>query len=333
MHHYYIAEGKLRNNIGDILQGMAASQYLPEGSIPVDRESLSDLDPDQPAFMIANGWYMHDFSKFPPPPNVYPLYISVHISNSDLLKTEKIRDHFRKYAPIGCRDDKTLRLFLGWGIPAYYSGCLTTTIKKPLFNVSLNSASILLVDNIDHPVPEYIFDKLENLYHQKIDRLNHNPKIVAQDFLSYVHAGRKQMEDLLHQYCSAKLIITTKIHCALPCIGMGLPVILIHPNPADPRLYTVKQFIPVISYESLMKMAEAPASFVNKHKLKTGKTLLSLIVNHSVKIKSNVIKHPTTPTFLFIKIKSVFAAWCYRLVIIFLLRLKISSQINRVFSS
>ncbi|MFN9710988.1 MAG: polysaccharide pyruvyl transferase family protein [Bacteroidota bacterium] len=333
MNHYYIAEGKLRNNIGDILQGMSASQYLPEDANPVDRESLSDLNPDQPAFMIANGWYMHDFSKFPPPPKVYPLYISVHISNSDLLKSEKIRDHFRKYAPIGCRDDKTLRLFLGWGIPAYYSGCLTTTIKKPLFKVTPHSESILLVDNIDHPVPENIIHKLEDLFQQKIDRLNHNPKIVERDFLSYVNAGRKQIDDLLYQYCSAKLIITTKIHCALPCIGMGLPVILIHPNPADPRLYTVKQFIPVISYESLMKMEEAPISIVNHHRLKNQKRLLSTIVNHSVKNKSNVIKHPTSPTFLFIKIRSVIAAWYYRFIIILLLRLKISSQINRVFSS
>jgi hypothetical protein len=312
---------------------MAASQYLPEDAIPVDRESLSDLNPDQPAFMIANGWYMHDFSKFPAPPNVYPLYISIHISNSDLLKSKNVRDHFKKYAPIGCRDVKTLRLFLGWGIPAYYSGCLTTTIKKPLFKITQDSASILLVDNIDHPVPEYIIDKLENLYHKKIERLNHNPKIVAQDFLSYVHVGRKQMEDLLHQYCSAKLIITTKIHCALPCIGMGLPVILIHPNPADPRLYTVKQFIPILSYDSLMKMGEAPVSFVNNHKLKIQQTLLSSIVKHSVSIKSNVIKHPISPRFRFIKIKAVFDAWYYRFIIILLLRLKISSQINRVFSS
>ena len=254
MNYYYIIEGKIRNNIGDVLQGIAAAQYLPHFSMPVDRESLSDLNPHQPAFMISNGWYMHDFSKFPPPSSVYPLYISVHIANSNLLKSKLVRDHFRKFAPIGCRDKKTLLLFWGWGIPAYFSGCLTITIKKPLLITPSKNENILMVDNIDHPVPGYIFDKLETLYKSKIIKLNHNPEIKEDDFYNYVRTGRKQMEDLLVKYCAAKLIVTTKIHCALPCIGMGVPVILIHPNPSDPRLHTVRQFIRIISYSQLMKL-------------------------------------------------------------------------------
>jgi hypothetical protein len=35
-------------------------------------------------------------------------------------------------------------------------------------------------------------------------------------------------EDLLNQYAKAKLVITSRIHCALPCLAMGTPVIFIN---------------------------------------------------------------------------------------------------------
>jgi hypothetical protein len=35
-------------------------------------------------------------------------------------------------------------------------------------------------------------------------------------------------EDLLHKYAKAKLVITSRIHCALPCLAMGTPVIFIN---------------------------------------------------------------------------------------------------------
>ena len=34
--------------------------------------------------------------------------------------------------------------------------------------------------------------------------------------------------ELIEKYASAKLVITQRIHCALPCVGMGIPVIIIN---------------------------------------------------------------------------------------------------------
>lgn len=35
-------------------------------------------------------------------------------------------------------------------------------------------------------------------------------------------------EELLHKYASARYVITSRIHCALPCLGLGTPVIYIN---------------------------------------------------------------------------------------------------------
>ena len=35
-------------------------------------------------------------------------------------------------------------------------------------------------------------------------------------------------EDLLHKYAKAKLVITSRIHCALPCLALGTPVIFVN---------------------------------------------------------------------------------------------------------
>ncbi|MGB3618215.1 MAG: hypothetical protein WBA12_08850, partial [Catalinimonas sp.] len=115
MKYLYQIEGALRNNIGDVLQGMVAKRFLPEGAEVVDREALADIDTGEPSFLVANGWYMHSWEKFPPPPNVTPLYVSVHVADSQLLLDPAIRNHFLMHSPIGCRDVKTLKLFAGWG--------------------------------------------------------------------------------------------------------------------------------------------------------------------------------------------------------------------------
>ncbi|MFY7878799.1 MAG: polysaccharide pyruvyl transferase family protein [Lacibacter sp.] len=331
MNYYYIIEGLVRNNIGDVLQGMAAAKYLPATAKPVDREQLSLLDSKERSFLLASGWFMHDFSKFPPPDAVQVCYISLHIANSALLQNQKIRDHFKKNAPIGCRDKKTLYLFLGWGIPAYYSGCLTITTnpRKPVLQ---KEGPCLLVDNIDHPVPEPVLKKLELLTKKEFTRVTHDPADVLLPFEDYVNQGVNHMENLLQKYCEASVIVTTKIHCALPCLGMGAPVILIHPNPQDPRLDTVRQFIDILSYDQLLKSDRLIMPEVRIKKLQAQKGSLSAIVEASVAHQKNILQKPDRAFFYKIKLQSVVSSMIFRMTIVFLLKLGLANRsLKRVF--
>ena len=47
----------------------------------------------------------------------------------------------------------------------------------------------------------------------------------------------------LDEICGSELVITNRIHVALPCLAMGVPVIFLHESPnADPRLASFLRF-------------------------------------------------------------------------------------------
>lgn len=334
MKYFYIVEGTVRNNIGDVLQGMSAAQFLDEDAMAVDREKLSCMDKEYPGFLLATGWFMHDYTFFPPPPNITPFYISIHVANSDFLRHSHIREHFRKYGPVGCRDNKTMLLFLGWGIPAYYSGCLTITTTGRITINKDHKGAVLMVDNIDHPVPEEVLEKIEQLLQKKIERVSHDPNDVSLPFEDYVRSSTARMQSLLNHYCDSYLVITTKIHCALPCLGMGANVVLIHPNPSDPRLQTVRQFMEIISYNELLK------SDTFKQPKKKAKTLLKQrlfitnLVLQAVKNQNNPICNPDNFYHWYIKIYSIISAFMFRIIILFLLKTGLANtQVKRVFTA
>lgn len=285
MKYFYQVEGLKRNNLGDLIQGLAAKQYLPKNSMAVDRENLIAVK-NETSFLVANGWYQHEFENFPAPSLVIPFYISVHVAKSDFLKIKNIREHFKKNAPIGCRDSKTLWLMLGFGIPAYYSSCLTLTIK-PTEIKNTPKIETIWVDNIDHPIPNNIEQKLNTLLPQGFTMISHDPLSRFLNFETYVADNLDLANSLFEKYANAKLVLTTKIHCALPCIGMGVPVILIHPNPNDPRLSVLNKLITVVSYDELLILDKLPKPYVNSSKVNFLKNRLNKLMMLAVKNNQN----------------------------------------------
>jgi len=335
MKHYYLVEGLLRNNIGDVLQGMVAKQFLSSKSEVCDRENMKSIQMDEQGLLIANGWYLHSFENFPPNNNIKPIYVSVHIAQSKLLLDKGIRMHFKKCGPIGCRDSKTLKLLLGWGIPAYYSNCMTITADgiQGLEHIKEGkNDEILLVDGVDHPIPETIISHLEKLYGQAIIRISHNPQHTNSSFLDYVEKSEKDMLELLNRYRKAKLVITTKIHSALPCLGIGANVLFIHPNPSDPRLQTVSKYLKINSFDEVLKWKEVPENKVNWKKLEKTKKFIKEILKTTVKEEQNPIKLGKNIIYSYLYLKSILMAIISRMAIQFILifNLKIAS-IQRVY--
>jgi hypothetical protein len=332
MKYYYQVEGHLRNNIGDVLQGMVAKRFLPEKSTAVDREALSEISQTEPGLLIANGWYMHAFDKFPAPDNVLPIYTSVHIANSQLLLNPMVRSHFKKNGPIGCRDKKTLHLFLGWGIPAYYSSCLTTTCERKVSTSEKDSGELLLVDNVDHPVPDNVKSKIEKMLGKELVRVSHDPANINGTLEEYAKNGEIEMSHLLERYCRADLVVTTKIHCALPCLGMGARVLFIHPNPSDPRLAALSEFINIISYDDILKNDTIKVPEVRKDALVKRQKFFIAFVQKSISKGYNPIARPDTFQYFFIKLKSQVLALITRLGILAMAKLGIAKEkISRVY--
>ena len=80
---------------------------------------------------LAFGWYMHPLFNFrhafPLHRNLRPIFVSFHCNKRSLLTPEAV-EYLKRYGPVGCRDWTTVYLLHSIGVPAFFSGCLTTTI-------------------------------------------------------------------------------------------------------------------------------------------------------------------------------------------------------------
>jgi hypothetical protein len=75
---------------------------------------------------------MHRPENWPPSDGIVPKIISFHIhpnSASRMLEPDGIA-FLKKYSPIGCRDYWTKILLSKYGIPCFFSGCLTLTLGR-----------------------------------------------------------------------------------------------------------------------------------------------------------------------------------------------------------
>lgn len=233
-------------NIGDFIQTLAAMQFLPRVDYFINRENMQLFSLKQDTFLIANGWYMHNMASFPPPENIKPFYISIHICTPDML-TEKAVEHFKKHEPIGCRDHHTLELLRGKGIIAYLSGDITITLrnkfKKRTDNIYMvgfdyDKSLLEIIPKDIRKKALYLSNRLEPNLLDRADRPI--PEEITQFKL-------KKAQELLDLYAQAKLVITSKLHCTLPCLALGTPVVAVYYSPDDIRFDAVKKHLPVNS--------------------------------------------------------------------------------------
>lgn len=215
-------------NIGDDIQTLAQMQFIPDGckTILVNRENL-DVD-ERKYNIIMNGWWMHRDKNFPPHSNITPLYISFHIARNGLV-SEKAINHYKQFEPIGTRDLHTMKLLQKHGVDAYFSGCLTLTLKNPFTYPKREKIYIVdahLSSKVAYPyggdhllskfIPKHIRDQAEYIEHD-----------IPKSMINDIHARQKYAKTLLDKYAQAKLVITSRLHCALPCVAFQTPCIVL----------------------------------------------------------------------------------------------------------
>jgi hypothetical protein len=257
-------QGELKNgtvNVGDMIQSLAAIQYLPRIDYYVERgqgKNISDKFPK--SFCIMNGWYSKNM--LPMPTNITPFYISIHCSKREMLTPDVIA-HLKQHSPIGCRDISTLKLLQSQEIDAYYSGCLTLTFPRSkakrsdrVYLVDLDRRALALIPEnikkkairVNYNTPLKVTDILKSKSgvfrplprrEDRIQELLYIPKVFLnsefrclfpskwtnQELANLLHFFKAR--SLLNLYSQASLVITNRVHCASPCIALGTPVIFI----------------------------------------------------------------------------------------------------------
>jgi hypothetical protein len=211
-------------NIGDEIQALAQMRFLPRIDYYVVRERIKSFIPkssDEKVKLLMNAWWMWHPKQFPPSSFILPLPISMHIRkpivDKGFLKRDDVRNWFRKFGPVGCRDTETQNRLIQEGIPAYFSGCLTTTL---LPNQKIRK------DN------KYKYIVCMNLSKKEIKYVQANSGFPVIALNKMVRNGSIQFrltvaKAMLYLFHNAQCVITRNLHTALPCIAFGTPVLVV----------------------------------------------------------------------------------------------------------
>lgn len=184
----------------------------------------------------------------------------------DIVTLEKeyinIYKFLKEQEPIGCRDEKTRNYLRSVGIEAYLMGCFTLCFPKR--EKVPEQEKIFFVDTpkeLEKHIPLNIKEHSEYLTHEEKfceypvnEEENRRLDIIA--------------KNLLERYKNeATLVVTGRLHAALPCIAMGIPVILTCNN-LDFRFGWIEKFIKPYQLGEYEKIDWNP-SIVNLEQIKS----------------------------------------------------------------
>ncbi|NBD12951.1 polysaccharide pyruvyl transferase family protein [Corallococcus silvisoli] len=251
-------------NLGDEVQSLAARQFLPRVDHLLDRDFLADFVPEDGAAvaLILNGWFAHRAENWPPVENIIPLPVSMHLSSfpgwgnagisAELFFLHpQAREYLRKWGPVGARDLHTLQLLKKADVPAYFSGCLTLTLKRQPGRE--REDFIAAVD-----VSDEIVEALQKRTDRPIRRLTHDDAVTLDVAKRFAKA-----EGLLDTYQRAHSVVTTRLHCALPCLAFETPVLLIDQSPDQTRFAGLHQLLRHCAPQQFMTGSGIPFDFQN----------------------------------------------------------------------
>lgn len=239
-------------NVGDYVQSLAAQSFFGKPDVYINRERSSEYN-GEPIKMIANGWYTHTKTDgWIASEKIKPLFVSFHLNSAakNSMLNEKGIAFLKKNEPIGCRDQNTVKELKAVGINAYFTGCLTLTLDR-YKKQNIEREKIYIVDPLyNYPQQDYITSHYKPLVKSILNgdifnlnkTKNHLSKIFTKDLLENAEYIKQAMsgkdvsyeqrfklaDELLEKYSTAKLVITSRIHCALPCLAMGTPVIYVN---------------------------------------------------------------------------------------------------------
>lgn len=197
----------------------------PEGElnlVEVYRDGNVYQDIPEDTWYIAFGWYMHDiFGKsfnIPFHPNLRPILLSVFVRYPEMLTAEAIA-YLKKYGPVGCRDWQSVAVLRAVGVPAFFSGCLTTTV--------------------DTLFPEASPDRRSRTLRVDWTKDNKGPKkkqtvtaIRDKSFPENLELARNWVADYAYKY---KHVLTSRLHANLPARSVGADVDFEPKNKSDSR--------------------------------------------------------------------------------------------------
>lgn len=235
-------------NIGDMVQTVAVLDIYKRMGIPdcdivrVELNSIDKYDGEQVILPIninlSLNWII---DVFPLPSNITPVFIGLsYFAATDL--PQSVADYFKKYSPIGCRDEATYNLMRKNGIDAYLAGCVTFTINNSPESYDEREKDTVYLVDVDDTVEKLLPGNI--IEGRRIEKGTH---IYRGDDCYDISKMEHMTRELLHNYSKAALVVTSRLHCMSPCLAMGTPTVPIMSN-ISPRMGWIDRFSPIYTY-------------------------------------------------------------------------------------
>lgn len=214
-----------------------------------------------------------------------------NLVDSKLLNNESIL-YLKQHEPIGCRDMLTMQKLESHNVKAYFSGCMTLTLGYKYHSNNKNDKVYIVdpVVTFDDIIDKFKFfilsffkfkiikaiykkqysnnkfriynwctsSKFFYTYSKLFDRrLLIDAEYIQHEGIFYHKYNTpksllKKAEELVKSYAQASCVITSRIHCALPCLGLETPVIYVNNDLQDDisscRLYGLLQLFNIVHW-------------------------------------------------------------------------------------
>ena len=160
-------------------------------------------------------------------------------------------DYLRAHGPVGCRDDATADLLDSLGVAHYVSCCLTLTLERPA-DVARKQRYVCCVDIPDSAVEE--LRRYEKVARMPLRVMTHQlpPEAARESFAERM----ARAEETLRVYAGATWVVTRRLHCALACVALEVPVLFLYNSGYE----DVRRFSPMDGLFSVAAVEDFMAS-------------------------------------------------------------------------
>lgn len=247
-------------NVGDNLQFMAVD-YLYK-SMNVQKSDIVYLSISEitkyrgEKLILPLNWSIFDKNwmidgKISISEDIEPIFLAVTtgVSYKEEYWNEENISFLKKHEPIGCRDVNIRNLLEKKGIRAYLNGCLTSLFPKQMSNKEKNKVFF-----IDAPVEIQKYVPKEYLSNAVFTTQQYyfSNEISAEGLKEFVVEHYQQIVR------EAKIVVTSRLHIASPCIAFGIPVIMVKKE-IDTRFGWLEKYIPLYNQDHFSEIDWNPS--------------------------------------------------------------------------
>jgi len=215
-------------NIGDDMQALSMLLHLKQVDAFLNRDNMTEYVGDEVNF-VSTAAFPHG-QKPPPLDRFKPFFWGMCLGDEEFLRDRDWLDYFEACGPFGGRDTASADALHSTGVASYWAGCITLFLGRKFEQVNPESRrGVVFVDVTKEEEERFVPSHIS----KEARRISNFVPVSIRDNQLARFAYLAKTVDILRK---AKLVVTRRLHVALPCVGLGTPVIALPPaRIANPR--------------------------------------------------------------------------------------------------